>query len=146
MHMIHHLLIGTALDAQAILVSDDPSNERDGITVRGLDTIKLVTLWSLVEAGSPDDRFDERMDSVKVLSAGDDGPWVDILPDRLVTALAEIAEIDENEVECLEASWSQTEEFDGWDMSEIDGLTRLIGDLAQTAKLEGKTLIVYAGR
>ncbi len=143
MGMINHLLVADVADAKAIAVHDDPSREWDGFFCQGLDRIKLVGLWALIEAGSPDDRSHERMDGIQTIAEGDAGPWVDVLPSAMVSALASLAAMDDTEIAGLAASLCRMEDFEGWADDEVNDLVRSIGDQAETADLKGKTLMVY---
>src|SRR5262249_99559 len=115
----------------------------DGFFCRGLDRIKLATLWALVEADSPDDRLEQRLDAIRTIPDGDHGPWVDVLPPKMLASLAAIAAMEENDQESLAERWGQTEELDGWEASEVFDLVRSIGDTAESAQLENKTLLIW---
>lgn len=143
MGVINQLLIAHASEAEAALASDDPSRQWDGFYCQGLDNIKLITLWTLIETGSADDRFEERLDQVRTLSSGEQGPWLDIVPSAMLAFLASIAGMEEGEVESLAELWGQTEELEGWRRDEIIDLVRTIGDAAETAQPEGKTLFIW---
>ena len=143
MGILNHLLVAAASEADAVAASDDPSQTWDGFFCRGLDRIKLATLWALVEAGSADDRFEHRLDAIRTIPEGDKGPWVDIVPPKMLGSLASIAAMEEDEQESLAERWGQTEEREGWEASEILDLVRDIGDTAESAHLENKTLLIW---
>lgn len=143
MGVLNHLLVANPSDAHAVAASDEPSLSWDGFFCRGLDRIKLATLWALVEAGTADDRFDQRLDEIRTIPEGDQGPWVDIVPPRMLAALASIAAMDEDEQESLAERWGQTEELDGWDASDVLDMVRSVADTAETAQLENKTLLIW---
>lgn len=112
-------------------------------STRGLDRIKLATLWALVEAGSAEDTLEQRLDEIRTIPEGDQGPWVDIVPLKMLGALASIASMEEDEHESLADRWGATEELEGWDASEVLDLLRSIGDTAESAQLEKKTLLIW---
>lgn len=143
MGMNNQLLVADVTDAGEIAAHDDPSREWDGFLCRGLDRIKLVALWALIEAGSTHDRSDHRMDAIQKIAEGDAGPWVDVLPSTMVSALASLAAMDNDEIARLAAPLCRMEDFDDWTHDEISDLIRSIGDQAETASIQGKTLMVY---
>jgi hypothetical protein len=143
MGVLNHLLVADAAEADAVAASDEPSQTWDGFFCRGLDRIKLATLWALVEAGSPDDQLEQRLDAIRTIPEGDQGPWVDIIPPRMLASLASIAAMEEDEQGSLADRWGQTEELDGWEASEVIDLVRSVGDTAESAQLENKTLLIW---
>jgi hypothetical protein len=112
---------------------------------RGSDRVKLATLWALIQSGSADERLDERLKQVRTVSEGDKGPWVDIVPPKMLSALASIAVMEDHEQDSLAEKWGRTDEFEGWNHSEADKLLHAIADFAASAKLEGKTLLLWTG-
>ena len=143
MGVLNHLLIAHASEADAVAASDEPSRTWDGFFCRGLHRIKLATLWALVETGSVDDRLEQRLDQIRTIPEGDRGPWVDVLPPKMLASLASIAAMEEDEQESIAERWGQTEELEGWEVSEILDLVHSIGDTAETAQLENKTLLIW---
>lgn len=143
MSVTHQLLVALPAEAHAILEHDEPSRDWSGFACDGLDSIKLVALWAAVETGSTESGFEQRMDSIKTLSEGQDGPWVDVAPPSMVLALASLAGLEDDELSPLADALLAMEDFEGWDEDEVVELMRSIGDQAETAKLEGKSLVLY---
>ncbi len=143
MGMVSQVLIASPSEADAVAASDEPSQTWDGFTYRGLDRIKLATLWALVESGSVNNRIDERLDQIRTIPEGDQGPWVDIIPTRMLSVLSSIGAMEGDEQASVAEDWGRTEELEGWDPSEVLDLVRNIGDTAETAQLEGKTLLIW---
>jgi hypothetical protein len=143
MGVLNYLLVDHPSKATIVAASDEPSQTWDGFFCRGLDRIKLATLWALVETGSADDRLEERLDEIHTIPEGDQGPWVDIVPTKMLASLASIAAMEEDEQESIAERWGQTDELEGWKTSEILDTVRNIGDTAQTAQLEDKTLLIW---
>ena len=144
MGVIAQAVIASPSDAQAVLNSDQPINSWDGFAYKGLDRVGLITLWALVETDDPDNRFDYRLDAVRVITDADRGRWVDIIPPEMLAALAKVAALDAAEFDRLGLSWWRTDEFEGWDEAEVLDLLRLLGDLAESAQIESKTLLLWA--
>ena len=128
---------------RVLLDSEDPLESWDGFAYAGLDRVRLITLWALAESGSPDDQFDERLDAVRVINDKDLDRWVDILPPEMVAALGTITTLDDREFDRLARSWRDTDEFEGWKEDEVLDLLRQVGDVAETAKLENKSLFLW---
>lgn len=143
MGVLNHLLIADASEAGAAAASDEPSQTWDGFLCHGLDRIKLATLWALAEAGSSEDRFEQRLDSIQTIPEGDQGPWIDIIPPKMLRSLASIAAMEDDEQKSLAERWGQTEELEEWEASEVLNLVRSIGDTAESAQLEHKTLLIW---
>ncbi len=72
MGVIAQLVVADPSRAEAVLGSDDPTTTWDGIGYKGLHHIQLITLWSLIDSGSPGDRFPERLHAVKVIVSRDE--------------------------------------------------------------------------
>ena len=143
MGVLNHLLIAHPSEVDAVAASDEPSQTWDGFFCRGLDRIKLATLWALVETGSADDRLEQRLDQIRTIPEGDRGPWVDVVPAKMLASLASIAAMEEGEQESIAERWAQTDELEAWQASEILDLVRTVGDTAETAQLENKTLLMW---
>ncbi len=142
MGAVAHLVIADRSEVEAVLSSDEPLNSFDGFAYKGLDRVRLITLWALAEHGSPSERYDERLDAVLVIRDRDDGRWVDIIPPKMLAALATVPSLDDD-FDRLAQSWGQTEEFEGWEENEVLDLLRQVGDLAESAQLAGKTLLLW---
>jgi hypothetical protein len=143
MSAIAQLVVGKPSDAKVLLDSEDPLESWDGFAYTGLDRVRLITLWALAESASPDDQFDERLDAVRVINDNDLDRWVDILPPEMVATLGTITTLDDSEFDRLARSWRDTEEFEGWKEDEVFDLLRQVGDLAETAQLENKSLFLW---
>jgi hypothetical protein len=143
MGVLNHLLVAHASEADVAAGSDEPHLTWDGFFCRGLDRIKLATLWALVESGSADDHLGARLDQIRTTPEGDRGPWVDIVPTKMLSALASIAAMEEDEKASIAEQWGRTDEFEGWDSADVLDLMRSIGDTAESAQLEGKTLLIW---
>jgi hypothetical protein len=143
MGVISTLLVARPNEAEAVLASDEPSRTWDGFSYRGLDRIKLATLWALVESNFDNDRLNDRLDQIRTIPQGDKGPWVDILPTTMLSELASIAVMEEDDQARVAELWGKTNEFRYWDRSKVIDLLRSIGDAAETAQLDGKTLLLW---
>ena len=143
MSVLAELVVADASEADAILASDQPTRDWEGFGFKGLDNVKLVQLWALMESGDPGDRFEERLKALTSRSKGDDGPWVDVLPPPMIEVLAEAASLDDGEVGTLASSWGGIPEFKGWDPGEVSDLLGLVGEMAESARDQEKTLVLW---
>ena len=110
--------------------------------IRGSRTNKRGPI-ALIESGSADDDIGVRLDQIRTIGDGESGPWVDIVPARMLASLASIAAKDGEEFRSIAERWARIEEFEFWDGSEILDTLRNIGDTAETALLEDKTLLIW---
>jgi len=78
-----------------------------------------------------------------VAEGGEEGPVVIGVKPKQVAELATVAGLDEAEFEALAASWAATEEFAGWSGSDVRELLRELGDLAESASLQGKCVMLW---
>jgi hypothetical protein len=136
------LVVAGASEADAIAAVDEPTSTWEGFSYTGLDVIKLMTLWALLESDSPNNRFEERLDSVNCITCSESGPWVDVLSPEAVRAFVQAASMAEEQFESVANAWAETEEFDGWEAEDVIDLLRSVGDLAESAVLSGKTLVL----
>lgn len=142
-----NVLIADLDEAQAVADNDSPTADRDGFTFTGFDRVQVCTLLSLLESGSSDGEFDRYLDAIDIVrSSTDDWPVVSVIRPQQVAQLATIATLDDDEFEKVADSWGSTEEFDGWSSSDIRDLLRQLADLADTARLERKCLLIFGNR
>ncbi|MFO0613255.1 MAG: hypothetical protein U0414_11725 [Polyangiaceae bacterium] len=94
------LLLGGVADADAMANAIDAAQAFDGIRVKGIDPVKLQSLYSKV--GGKTLKLDP------IAMASDEGPWVMRIPDAFVRALAKL---DAPERKKVAAFWAKTEEF-----------------------------------
>ncbi|MCE9545695.1 MAG: hypothetical protein K8T25_09285 [Planctomycetia bacterium] len=138
------LIIADLAEAQAVAETDCPAADWDGFTFNGLDNVKLCTLLSLLHAGDPTLKFDHYLNLVDVASLpAEEGPVVFALKSQQVTELAAISSLEVAEFEKLAKSWGCTEELERWSGAEVSELLQAIGDLAETAMLERKCLLLW---
>jgi len=111
---------------------------------KGIDTVKLGTLWQILNHRSADD-----VNAVATFMAdgvldqrSEEGPWVYLVPEQLRSALASL---DPPAQESAAAQWAATEEFalDGWLAADVE---EYLGDLvehARQASRAGKSLLLW---
>jgi hypothetical protein len=67
---------------------------------------------------------------------------VGVRPEQ-VAELAAVAGLDDDEFEALAEAWAATEEFAGWSAAEVRDLLREMGDLAESALLQDKWVMLW---
>lgn len=143
MGVSNHLLTADSSEAEAIAGHDDPSRNWEGFYYQGLDSIKLAMLCALLESGSVEGQYEARMEAIRTIAAGEQGPWVDVLPNEMVKSFASLASMDDEELSALSSVLLQVEDFSSLPDDDVIALMRTIGDQAESAELEGKTLMLY---
>jgi hypothetical protein len=97
---------------------------------KGIDPIVMMGKLAALLTGRTDEQVDaERGVLEPVASAGDEGPWVERLPESLVTALPAATE---GRLRDVAVPWSQIEEF--WGHGNPDVLAGFLSDLADVAR------------
>lgn len=143
MGVLSELVIADPTEVEEVRESEQPTQHWDGFSFQGLDRVKLVTLWSLIETGVADNELESRLAAVQPNTGDDHGPWVDTIPAKMLSALASVAALEEDAFAGLSGKWAATEEFEGWSQSDVEELLRGVGDAADSAQLAGKTLLLW---
>jgi hypothetical protein len=138
------VLIADLEDAQAIAKTATPAAVWQGFTFNGFDHVQVCTLLSLLKTGRPDAEFQHYLNVVDpVAVGGEDGPVVVGVRPEQVAELAAVAGLEGAEFETLAAAWAATEELAGWSRLDVRDLLREFGDLAESASLQGKYLMLW---
>jgi hypothetical protein len=138
------VVIADIEDAQAIADSGTPTSDWQGFTYNGFHNVQLCTLLSLLKTNRPDTEFDKFLNLIECVSVPTgEGPLVYAIKPEQVAELAPVARLDDPEFETLASSWHSTEEFVGWSNSDVQELLRELGDLAGSALLQGKCLMIW---
>jgi hypothetical protein len=113
MSVLTDFVIAGREDAQRVCDSTCPSKEFSGLDAKGIDTIKLGTLYAHLTETEFDPQFIIGDDPLA--TGSDEGPWVMEVPPDLVQRLAAL---DARELAAVAAKWAKTEEFspqyDNW--------------------------------
>ena len=97
------LLLGSVDQAGAMANAVDAAKEFDGIRIKGIDPVKLGTLYGKVL-----EKPSSSMKMSPIAMASDEGPWVMRVPDTFVEALAKLPAAERKKIA---AWWAKTEEF-----------------------------------
>jgi hypothetical protein len=144
MGVLSDLVIAELAEAQAVADCDEPCREWEGFSCKGLDHVKLCTLLSLLQSGSPQQDFERFLDLVDAVSAPtEEGALVfAVLPEQ-VAQLASVAAMGADEFRGVATAWGKTDELSDWHESEVADLLRKISDLADSAALQSKCLLLW---
>lgn len=124
-------------DAQRVCDAACPSEEFSGLDAKGIDPVKLGTLYALLTDTEFNPSF---IGGDPLATGGDDGPWVMEVPDDLVQRLSKL---DAKGIAATAARWAKTEEFspqyDNWPPDAVHEV------LSELAKLCAKAVAVKKG-
>jgi hypothetical protein len=133
------LLVADPRDATAVAEATAPRARWAGIDARGVDQVKLGTLWALLAGREYRDEL--VLEFVPLHEVSEDGPWVFRVPDPLVALLADV---DDAGASRAAPAWAATDELalDGWDAEGAAALIDGLRGLARGARAGGKPLLM----
>jgi hypothetical protein len=138
------IVIANLDEAQAVAETATPTTMWEGFTFNGFDQVHVCTLLSLLKTGSPETEFPRYLGVVEPVAVrGEEGPVVVGIKPEQVAELATVAGLEGAEFDSLAGAWAATEEFAGWSLSDVRELLRELGDLAESASLVGKCLLLW---
>lgn len=133
-------VIANRVDAQDVCDSDCTSRDFFGLDAKGIDTVKLGVLHSILTG----DEFDPSFMGNLLCSGGEDGPWVMEVPAELVQRLAGL---DRDLLRSVGAKWATTEEFsprlDNWSPDAVQQILHDLAALCSRAVEEGKAMLMW---
>jgi hypothetical protein len=133
------LVAGTNADIERIGESQTPSRDFDGIDIKGIDTVKLGTLHSILTG----EEFETLLPQYDpVYESSEEGPWVFQIPDGFTSRLASLSPAERTAVA---DQWAATEEFalDGWSPSDVGASLDAICALAASAGSSERSLFLW---
>lgn len=145
MGVISELIIASASDASLVAESLSPCENWQGFVWKGLDHIKLATLWCIIAGEELEvDHVVERSEQIEMTnSASEEGPWVFVIPTELRNILAELAREDDEKIQAVARDWATTEELEEWEFSDVTGMLQETIDLADSARIVEKDLLLW---
>jgi hypothetical protein len=139
-----HVVAAPLSDGSSIADSDSPTHDREGFTFTGFDHIQACTLLSLLDADNPQSELESYLDSITVIhSAAGQWPAVAVISPDNVAKLATIASMDETDFDTLAEAWAETDEFDGWSLTDVLDLLRDLSDLADVASIHNHCIMIW---
>lgn len=144
MSVLSDLIIADPQEAQDVAQCDEPARDWEGIEIKTLDPVTLGSLWAILTKASEAEAVGKLVDQIALLhNVSDNGPWVYEIPRQLRDALAEVSGMETEEVQPVAEAWAATDELKGWEYEEVESVLREVADLADTARLLGKDLLLW---
>jgi hypothetical protein len=142
MGVLTDFVVAAPEDARRIAESICPSREFNGLDAKGIDTVKLGTLYAILTGTPASPKF---MGGKSLLhSHSDEGPWVMLVPPELVKRLAAVAI---GEIPEVASRWAATNEFfpkyDNWTLNAVSEVLKRLADLCRQATAEGKSVLMW---
>jgi hypothetical protein len=138
--VLTELVIADEGEARRVAEDAAPSRRWPGVDAKGLDQVKLSTLWSLL-SGRP--FCDELLLEFAPLDeVSEDGPWVFRVPPPLVGLLAAL-EVDR--AGAVAEAWATSEELelDGWEPAEVRAMLDGLRGVARAAQAAKKPVLMW---
>jgi hypothetical protein len=134
------IVVAEEREAAAVAREAMPRSSWAGIDLRGIEVVKLASLWSLL--ASREFHLETIEEFLPLHEESDDGPWVYRFPADLAQLLAEL---DEDAVEPIAGAWAATDELalDGWDPSSTGALLRDLRAIVRAARERRKPLLLW---
>ena len=128
-------------DAQRVCDSVSPSKEFEGIDAKGIDPVKLGTLYAIL---ADTEYVPDFADDEPLCDGGEEGPWVMEVPKDLVLWLAKL---DANQIGAAATMWANTEEFssdyDDWPPESVHEVLSDFAKLCAQAVAANKSVLMW---
>ena len=134
-------VIADRKDAQQVCDAECPNEEFNGMTAKGIDPVKLGTLYAILT----DTEYDPNRATCEPLcDGGEEGPWVIGVPNDLVQRLAEL---DAKQIDNAARKWANTEEFSSkyhnWPSEAVRGVLSDLAKLCAKAAAAKKSVLMW---
>jgi hypothetical protein len=142
--MLIDLVAAKPEDAEVILSNLGHASIWPTLEAKTVDQVKLASL-AFILGTKPlvPDAIGEYIKEFKALaSGGDEGPWIDQLPDVLVK---DLAALHEEQIPAAAAAWAATEEarLDRWNAKDTEAFLRELSAFAASAAAQGRTVLLW---
>ncbi len=143
MGVLTDFVVADVSDAEKVGEADNPSQEFTGIDAKGIDQIKMGKLYAILTRTDHNPEFMAREESF-LYSASEDGPWVQMVPEEMITRLARISE---SQIPAIADEWGNTEEFEPeysrLTKEDIATFVHQIAELSRMALSEKKSILMW---
>lgn len=140
MGILTDFVVATDNDAVAIGEAVRPADQWPTLESKGVETIKLSTLY----CAATNAQYTDDIQASFSLVAGneEEGPWVFKFPPEILAAIAGIGQSD---IPAIAASWAATEELqmDGWSKEDAAQFIKELQTYAQKALGSGASLFLW---
>ena len=134
------LIVATSGDAEAIVASDYPLGDYQGVNVDGLDPLQIAALHAVLLSR---DITDVISNYEPIAAGSDSGPWLVKIPDEMIEALGKIAPDNQASVGNQWAASDPLREA-GWSEQDAVGFLARLVHFAQVVSFEDKELFLCA--
>jgi hypothetical protein len=142
MGVLTDFVVASPKDAKRVGKSSCPSKDFKGLDAKGIDTVKLGTLYAILTGAEFDPSFMSE-DALR-FAASEEGPWVFEVPSDLVKLLAEL---NDKELKSVAAKWAKTEEFspkhDNWPAAAVKQMLTDFVALSKQAVAERRAVLMW---
>lgn len=142
MGVLTDFVVASPKDAKRVGKSSCPSKDFKGLDAKGIDTVKLGTLYAILIGEQFDPSF--MTDDALRFAASEEGPWVFEVPSHFVELLAELKD---KELKAAATKWAKTEEFspkyDNWPAAEVKQMLAKLVALCKQAVSEDKAVLMW---
>lgn len=143
MGVLTDFVVADRTEAHLVGEADVPSQTFNGIDAKGIDQVKMATLYAILTGTDYDPDFLATDDSFAYIGS-DDGPWVQAIPDPMLHKLAELSPFT---IPSVAKEWAASEEFDpkysNWSPEAVTWFLQEISRLSRLAVSTNKTVFMW---
>ncbi len=144
MGVLSALVIADPQEALDVAHCGEPTRDWDGFEIKTLDPVTLGSLWGILTKVSNAEAVGQLVDHIGLLhQVSENGPWVYGIPSQLRDTLAGVSGMEDNNVRPIAEEWAATDELEGWEYEDVEATIREVADLADTARLQDKQLLLW---
>ena len=142
--MLTDLLAAKPEDADAILSTNGHAGVWPTLEANTVDQVKLASL-ALILRGQPVEAGEvtKLVEAFKSLATGgEDGPWIDLVPESLVQDLTALSS---DRIETVATAWASTEEarLDRWEAEDAVAFLKELSSFAASAAAQSRSLLLW---
>lgn len=136
MGILTDILIADHGEAEQLAAALNPTETWEGIDAKGLDSVKLGVLYSLLSGCE----VEETYAMFAMLEGEEEGPWVQAMPADFPRLLTSMTDQD-----AIAREWAQAEEFalDGWAPEAVADVLSQLERLAARAQELDRPLVLW---
>lgn len=142
MGVLTDFVVAAPEDARRVGESPCPSREFNGLDAKGIDAVKLGSLYAIL-LGAPRPRG-FMAGRALLFSRSDEGPWVMLVPPDLVRRLAALGA---GEIPEVASRWAAAEEFQvkyaSWSAAAVTTVLERLTELCRRATTEGRSVLMW---
>lgn len=142
MGVLTDFVIANLADAQLVGESMNPSQQFDGLDAKGMDQVKMASLYAILTGQDYDSDFLQAEQSFVYISS-EQGPWVQLVPHEMVERVAKLSEF---ETVRIAREWLRTEEdfrYGKWTSEHAVQFLQDLGQLCRRAVADNKAVLMW---